>query len=150
MTSNLKWTKEFCDLYVKEGLDKTVKWGTLGDAPSVAVKPEIIEIMKNSGCAYISFGFESASDKVLNEDIGKGQLRVHLQKTVDTVRKAKMTPITTFMIGNMHENINDLMETVDFGFKMVPKLIHSFVHLMLEVQFFIITKIFCYSNMILN
>jgi anaerobic magnesium-protoporphyrin IX monomethyl ester cyclase len=114
MTSNLKWTKEFCDLYVKEGLDKTVKWGTLGDAPSVAVKPEIIEIMKNSGCAYISFGFESASDKVLNEDIGKGQLRVHLQKTVDTVRKAKMTPITTFMIGNMHENINDLMETVDF------------------------------------
>ncbi len=25
-----------------------------------------------------------------------------------------MTPITTFMIGNMHENINDLMETTDF------------------------------------
>ena len=114
MTSNLKWTKEFCDLYVKEGLDKIVKWGTLGDAPSVAVKPEIIEIMRDSGCAYISFGFESASDKVLNEDIGKGQYRFHLQKTVDTLKAAKMTPITTFMIGNMHENINDLMETVDF------------------------------------
>ena len=114
MTSNLKWTKEFCDLYVKEGLDKTVKWGTLGDAPSVAVKPEIISIMRDSGCAYISFGFESASDKVLNQDIQKGQLREHLQKTVDTLKAAKMTPITTFMIGNMHENINDLMETVDF------------------------------------
>ena len=114
MTSNLKWTKEFCDLYVKEGLDKTVKWGTLGDAPSVAVKPEIIELMRDSGCAYISFGFESASDKVLNEDIGKGQYRFHLQKTIDTLKAAKMTPITTFMIGNMHENINDLMETVDF------------------------------------
>ena len=114
MTSNLKWTKQFCDLYVKEGLDKIVKWGTLGDAPSVAVKPEIIEIMRDSGCAYISFGFESASDKVLNEDIGKGQYRFHLQKTVDTLKAAKMTPITTFMIGNMHENINDLMETVDF------------------------------------
>jgi len=37
-----------------------------------------------------------------------------LQKTVDTLKEAKMTPITTFMIGNMHENINDLMETVDF------------------------------------
>ena len=114
MTSNLKWTKEFCDLYVEEGLDKTVKWGTLGDAPSVAVKPEIIPIMRDSGCAYISFGFESASDKVLNQDIQKGQLRSHLQKTVDTLKAAKMTPITTFMIGNMHENINDLMETVDF------------------------------------
>ena len=114
MTSNLKWTQEFCDLYVKEGLDKTLKWGTLGDAPSVAVKPEIIEVMRDSGCAYISFGFESASNKVLNEDIRKGQLRAHLQKTLDTLKAAKMTPITTFMIGNMHENINDLMETVDF------------------------------------
>ena len=114
MTSNLKWTKEFCDLYVKEGLDKIVKWGTLGDAPSVSVKPEIIELMRDSGCSYISFGFESASDKVLNEDIQKGQVRAHLQKTVDTLKDAKMTPITTFMIGNMHENINDLMETVDF------------------------------------
>lgn len=114
MTSNLKWTQEFCDLYVKEGLDKTLKWGTLGDAPSVAVKPEIISVMRDSGCSYISFGFESASDKVLNQDIQKGQLRAHLQKTIDTLKKENMTPITTFMIGNMHENINDLMESVDF------------------------------------
>ena len=114
MTSNLKWTQEFCDLYVSEGLDKTVKWGTLGDAPSVAVKPHIIQTMKDAGCAYISFGFESASDKVLNQDIQKGQTRKHLQITVDAIKKAKMTPITTFMIGNAHENIDDLMETVDF------------------------------------
>ena len=39
MTSNLKWTKEFCKLYVKEGLNESVPWGTLGDAQSVAVKP---------------------------------------------------------------------------------------------------------------
>ena len=114
MTSNLKWTKEFCDLYVNEGLDKTIKWGTLGDAPSVAVHPSIVQTMKDSGCVYISFGFESASDKVLNQDIGKGQLREHLQKTVETVKKAGLTPLTTFMIGNPHENINDLMETLDF------------------------------------
>jgi len=114
MTSNLKWTKEFCNLYIDEGLDKTVKWGTLGDAPSVAVQPSIVKTLKNAGCTYISFGFESASDKVLNQDIGKGQLRSHLQKTVDTLLEAKMTPLTTFMIGNAHENIDDLMETVDF------------------------------------
>jgi len=62
MTSNLKWTKEFCELYIKEGLPESVPWGTLGDAPSVAVKPEIVKIMKEAGCAYISFGFESASN----------------------------------------------------------------------------------------
>ena len=114
MTSNLQWTKEFCELYIKEGLPESVPWGTLGDAPSVAVKPEIVKIMKEAGCAYISFGFESASNKVLNEDIQKGQLRSHLQKTIDTLKQEKMTPLTTFMIGNPHENIDDLMETVDF------------------------------------
>jgi len=114
MTSNLKWTQEFCDLYVAEGLDEKVHWGTLGDAPSVAVKPNIVKVMKEAGCSYISFGFESASDKVLNEDIQKGQLRIHLQKTLDTIREVEMTPLTTFMIGNPHENIDDLMETVDF------------------------------------
>ena len=114
MTSNLKWTKEFCDLYVDEGLDKLVKWGTLGDAPSVAVQPSIVKTLKDAGCTYISFGFESASDKVLNQDIKKGQLRAHLQKTVDTLLEAKLTPLTTFMIGNPTENIDDLMETLDF------------------------------------
>ena len=114
MTSNLKWTREFCKLYVEEGLHKTVKWGTLGDAPSVAVQPSIVQIMKDAGCSYISFGFESASDKVLNQDIGKGQLQIHEQKTIDTVKKVGLTPLATFMVGNPHEDINDLMETVMF------------------------------------
>tara|TARA_B110000438_G_C15813098_1_gene650643 strand:+ start:1639 stop:3294 length:1656 start_codon:yes stop_codon:yes gene_type:complete len=114
MTSNKKWTNEFCDLYVKEGLHETIKWGTLGDAPSVATNPELVQTMVDAGCTYVSFGFESASDKVLNQDIQKGQTRSHLQKTIDTIKQSKLKPITTFMIGNEHENIDDLMETVDF------------------------------------
>ena len=31
--------------YMDEGLDKILKWGTLGDAPSVATKPSIIKTM---------------------------------------------------------------------------------------------------------
>ena len=94
-----------------------MKWGTLGDAPSVAVKPEIVKVMKDAGCSYISFGFESASDKVLNEDIQKGQTKIHLQKTVDAMRDADLTPLATFMMGNPHENINDLLETTEFWIK---------------------------------
>jgi len=114
MTSNRKWTEEFCRLYKEEGLSEKVKWGTLGDAPSVAVIPDLVKTMKDAGCCYISFGFESASDKVLNQDIGKGQLQLHEQKTIEAVKKAGLRPIATFMIGNPHEDINDLMETVDF------------------------------------
>ncbi|MBT4325782.1 MAG: B12-binding domain-containing radical SAM protein [Candidatus Nitrosopelagicus sp.] len=114
MTSNKKWTMEFCKLYKEEGLDKTVKWGTLGDAPSIATFPELVKIMKDAGCCYISCGFESASDKVQKEDIGKGQNNTHLVKTIYAMKEAGLTPISTFMIGNFHENIDDLMETVYF------------------------------------
>jgi anaerobic magnesium-protoporphyrin IX monomethyl ester cyclase len=114
MTSNKKWTEEFCNLYLDEGLDQTVKWGTLGDAPSVATQPHLLKVMKDAGCTYISFGFESASNKVLNEDIKKGQTKDHLQKTVDALKAISMRPMATFMIGNAHENINDLLETVTF------------------------------------
>jgi len=114
MTSNLKWTREFCSLYMEEGLNEEVKWGTLGDAPSVAVKPEIVKEMHKAGCTYISFGFESASNKVLNEDIGKGQLQIHEQKTIDAIVDTNLAILATFMIGNPHEDINDLMETLLF------------------------------------
>ena len=114
MTSNKKWTEEFCQLYIKEGLHKSVPWGTLGDAPSVATKPELLQTMVEAGCTYISFGFESASDKVLKQDIGKGQTQNDLQKTINAIKKVNLNPIATFMIGNPHENIDDLMETVTF------------------------------------
>ena len=117
MTSNRKWTEEFCGMYIDEGLSETIKWGTLGDAPSVAVQPSLVQTMIDAGCTYISFGFESASDKVLDQDIQKGQTRAHLQKTIDTIKGTKIQPITTFMIGNAHETIDDLMETVDFWIK---------------------------------
>ena len=117
MTSNRKWTEEFCGMYIDEGLNETIKWGTLGDAPSVAVQPSLVQTMIDAGCCYISFGFESASDKVLDQDIQKGQTRAHLQKTIDTIKGTKIQPITTFMIGNAHETIDDLMETVDFWIK---------------------------------
>jgi radical SAM superfamily enzyme YgiQ (UPF0313 family) len=114
MTSNKKWTEQICKLFIEEGLNEEIKWGTLGDAPSVATNPSLVSTMREAGCSYISFGFESASDKVLKEDIQKGQVRAHLQKTLDTIEKSSLTPLSTFMIGNQHENIDDLMETVDF------------------------------------
>ena len=92
MTSNKKWTEEFCDLYVQEGLHETVKWGTLGDAPSVATKPSLVKTMRDAGCTYISFGFESASNKVLDQDIKKGQTQTHLQKTVDVMKENGLRP----------------------------------------------------------
>lgn len=114
MLSNKKWTEEFCKLYMDEGFHETVKWGVAGDAPSAATHPDLVKLCKEAGCSYIAFGFESASDKVLKQDIEKGQTQKHLQITIDIVKKVGLRPLATFMIGNPHEDINDLMESVMF------------------------------------
>ena len=112
LTSNRKRTIELCNLMIEEGLPDKVKWGTAGDAASV--DDDIIELMKKAGCTFITFGGESASDKVLKYDIQKGTTRKNNQEAVDVMQRQGMEPIMTFMLGNPNENIDDICETTDF------------------------------------
>ena len=115
LTSNRKRTIELCNLMIKEGLPNKVKWGTAGDAASV--DDDIIALMKKAGCTFISYGGESASDKVLKYDIQKGTTRKNNQDAVDIMKRQGMEPIMTFMLGNPHEDVNDILETTDFFIK---------------------------------
>ena len=115
LTSNRKRTIELCNLMIKEGLPNKVKWGTAGDAASV--DDDIIALMKKAGCSFISYGGESASDKVLKYDIQKGTTRKNNQDAVDIMKRQGMEPIMTFMLGNPHEDVNDILETTDFFVK---------------------------------
>ena len=115
LTSNRKRTIELCNLMIKEGIPKKVKWGTAGDAASV--DDDVIALMKKAGCTFISYGGESASDKVLKYDIQKGTTRKNNQDAVDIMKRQGMEPIMTFMLGNPHEDVNDILETTDFFIK---------------------------------
>ena len=115
LTSNRKRTIELCNLMIKEGIPNKVKWGTAGDAASV--DDDVIALMKKAGCTFISYGGESASDKVLKYDIQKGTTRKNNQDAVDIMKRQGMEPIMTFMLGNPHEDVNDILETTDFFVK---------------------------------
>ena len=112
ITSNNKRVHELCDLWIQEGLHEKVKLGTCGDAPSV--NKGVIEHMKQAGFTWFSIGGESGSDRVLKEDIGKGVTVEHNQNAVDIIKSCGIQPIMTFMVGNPHEDVNDVLETVDF------------------------------------
>ncbi len=112
LTSSPKRVHELCDLWIKEGLNTKIKLGTAGDAPSIT--PEIVKHMKEAGFTFITIGGESGSDKILLQDIGKGVTRAHNQKAVDTLQAGGISPVMTFMVGNPNEDINDVLETVDF------------------------------------
>ncbi len=103
---------EFCDMWIKEGLHKKIKLATGGDAPSIT--PDIVKHMKEANFSIIAIGGESGSDRILLNDIGKGVTRAHNQKAVELLQQGGITPSMTFMVGNPNEDINDVLETVDF------------------------------------
>lgn len=111
-TVSPKKVHELCDLWIKEGLHKKIQLGTGGDSPSIT--PEIVKHMKEAGFSFISIGGESGSDKVLREDIKKGVTRDHNQRSIDILKAGGISPAMTFMVGNPNEDINDVLETVDF------------------------------------
>ena len=123
-TANPKHVHQLCDLWIKEGLNKKIQLGTGGDAPSI--KPEIVKHMKEAGFSFISIGGESNSDKVLKEDIQKGVTAEHNQQAVDILKEGGISPVMTFMVGNPHEDINDVLETVEF-FKKNNAIIDPFI-----------------------
>ena len=115
MTSNRKRTIELCNLLIENDTPSKIHWGTAGDAASI--DDEVISLMKKAGCTFITFGGESASDKVLKYDIQKGTTRKNNQDAVDIMKRQGMEPIMTFMLGNPNEDINDILETTDFFVK---------------------------------
>lgn len=115
LTSSRKYLHKLCDEMIKEGIPKIMSWGTAGDSASVS--DELVYHMKEAGCTFITFGGESGSDKVLKIDIGKGTTAQMNQNAVDIMKRQKMEPIMTFMVGNPHEDINDVLETTEFFIK---------------------------------
>src|SRR3990167_1579189 len=70
--------------------------------------------MKEAGFSFISIGGESGSDKVLKDDIKKGVTSAHNQRSIDILKAGGISPAMTFMVGNPNEDINDVLETVNF------------------------------------
>lgn len=112
LTAFPKRVHKFCDLIIEAGLHKKIQFGTGGDAPSIT--PEVVKHMKEANFSVVSIGGESGSDKVLREDIKKGTTSAHNQKSIEILREGGIDPVMTFMVGNPNEDINDVLETVDF------------------------------------
>jgi anaerobic magnesium-protoporphyrin IX monomethyl ester cyclase len=115
LTSDKKYLRELCKKMIDEELPKVMHWGTAGDTASVS--DESVHHMQEAGCTFITFGGESGSDKVLKYDIGKGCTAQMNQNAVDIMKRQKMEPIMTFMVGNPSEDINDVLETTEFFIK---------------------------------
>lgn len=108
-TASFTWVLEFCDKMIKAKLG--VKWG--GSARVDALSPELLTLMKQSGCEWLGFGVESASPEIL-ERMNKKATPEQAAKAIKMTRDAGIYANCTFIAGYTNEKIDDLRETAKF------------------------------------
>jgi len=80
--------------------------------------------MKEAGFTFIAvWRRKRVSDKVLKGGYQKRSTVAHNQRAIDILKEGGIAPSMTFMVGNPHEDINDVLETVSFLYEIMLLLI---------------------------
>src|SRR6185312_13019614 len=75
---------------------------------------EVWKEMKDSGCFGVKIGFESGSQRVVNEIIGKGLDIQEARETAIFLKEIGMTVHGTFMVGHPGETPEEANQTIEF------------------------------------
>ena len=111
LTSNRKWFFEFCDKLEETGLATLIKWGMV--CHTKTVDPQLLQIGKDHGCCYISYGGETRSQHLLDK-IGKGQTKEQMEAAITATQAAGINPIMSFIIGFPETTIDDVIGDCQF------------------------------------
>lgn len=106
--ANNKHTLAICDVMRRVG----IPWSMMCRADTSS--REVWKIMKASGCFGVKIGFESGSQRIVNEVVNKG---LDLKKAAETARylvALGMEVHGTFMIGHPSETAEERQSTHDF------------------------------------
>ena len=111
-TLKRRHTVAICEEIIKRKIK--IDWSLPNGVRIDKLDPDLLRLMKKSGCYQMSLGIESASQRVL--DLIKKRLNKNLVRTVvSEIKKAGIQPVGFFMIGFPTETKEEIKETIDFA-----------------------------------
>lgn len=119
VASGKTWLSEICNLWIKEGLApnrncktrsrKGVYWS--GTSHASLHRPELLDLMYESGCTHLVYGLESFDPDIL-KNLGKGSNRKNNINSVGTCMKSGIIPIPNIIIGFPEETFSSIRNTI--------------------------------------
>ena len=106
-----------CQLMVKEGINKKVKWSA--NVRVDRVDRELLRTMKSAGCIQVVYGCESGSQRTLD----RLKKKTTVQKNYEAIKMTKEVGLdveVNIMVGLPDESEQDLLETINFLKKARP------------------------------
>jgi len=109
--ANRKRAEMLCKRLIAEGINKSIVWGTQIRADSV--DEDILRLMKQAGCVQVEYGFESGSQRILEEMNKSTHLNDNL-RAVRITQKVGMSLKANILVGFPGEREEDLLLTKKF------------------------------------
>ncbi|WP_420547901.1 B12-binding domain-containing radical SAM protein [Curvivirga sp.] len=101
--------REFCDLMRETKLG--IHWNA--SMRVCDVTPDLLRDMKDAGCVYIGYGFESADDNVLDSMQKKVTVK-EIQHAIEITEQAGVGVQGNFIFGDPAETQSSIENTIDF------------------------------------
>jgi len=113
---NFTLKKQHATAVCEEIIKRKIKihWSLPNGVRIDKLDPELLKLMKKSGCYYMALGIESANQRIL--DIIKKRLDKNLvRKVVTWVKDSGIDAVGFFMIGMPTETKKEIMNTINFA-----------------------------------
>jgi anaerobic magnesium-protoporphyrin IX monomethyl ester cyclase len=112
LMSSVKRTEDLCNSFIKAKLN--VRWSCNGRLNYA--KPDLLRLMKKSGCMRINYGVECFDDRCL-KNMNKCLTVKQIVAGVEATLAADIHQILNIIFGNIGENLDTLKKGVDFLLK---------------------------------
>lgn len=109
LMSSEQRTIEICEGFIRSGIN--IKWGCNGRLNYA--KPDVLRLMKLSGCVFINYGIESLDQKAL-DSMKKGLSVKMIHEGIKNTLEAGISPGYNVIFGNIGETRESLQLGVDF------------------------------------
>lgn len=102
--------REFCSLYIKEGLNEMLPW--ICQTRCDLITEEWAREVKRAGCFLVSFGIESGDDYIRNQIYKKNISRSQIMKAVRRLKDNGIEYTANFVIGCLEETKESINNTL--------------------------------------
>lgn len=113
-TLNANHVKRLCDFIIERKVK--IHWACPNGIRADRISPELLRLMKASGCYYLAYGIESANRQIL-ESVKKNESLEAMQKAIEMTEKAGISAQGFFIFGLPGETSASIEESIDFALR---------------------------------
>jgi len=114
LNASRKWLRSLCELIRESRVFGRVSFKASLRANPKMIDREMLRMMREAGFWMVAFGVESGNDRILKR-AGKGLTVADTRRAFSLAREEGMATLGSFMIGNLGEDRDTVMDTIEFA-----------------------------------